>query len=347
MRQALAVILALALLGPSTDVRPAAAQQVEATLTILAGSVSLQPAAGGSVAPASEGMDVRNGDRVKTDADSIALLTFVDGSTVTMQPETEITVNRTGGANESSRTSITIILGTVWARVVKLFDAQSEFTLEGQNATATVRGSEIGARQNADGTFVCWTRSGTMTVTGQGQSLTLEPGQATTVAPGQTPTARPFAVNQSVLRVTTASPIFPLLATPSPELLAGFAAPGIEVTQVFGSYVSEGLDPRVIEIPAGRPGRYALMVESAQETDFQIDLVAAHSGQTVAERQFTGRVRPGVGLVADVAVEVDQTTDPTTARITAIDVSAFRPLADPAPGRLVLAPAEVRSRGGG
>ena len=350
MKQATALVLALALLIAPAGARPASAQQAQATLTILAGSVTHQPAAGppGAFAPATDGMDLANGDRIRTGPDSTALVTFADGSTVTVQPDTEIAINRVGGGARPPRTAIQIILGTVWARVVRLLDPQAEFALEGQNATATVRGSEIGAQQNADGTFVCWTRSGSMTVTGFGQSLTLQPGQATTVAPSQPPTPRPFAVNASVIRATTTSPVFPLLATPPPELLAGIAAPGIVVTQVFGSYVSEEQTPRVVELPAGRPGRYTLVVEGERDADFRINLAAAYSGQPVAERQLTGRVRAGERLAADITPQLDQTTDPRTARVAALDVSELRPLPGAPSGRLVLAPAEVaavRQRG--
>lgn len=342
MGRALTLTLVLALLAPWLNARPVAAQQVAATLTILAGSATHQPASGGGPpAAAADGTDLANGDRVATGPGSIALVTFTDGSTVTLQPDTEITITRSGGGGQPSNTRIQITLGTVWARVVRLLDRQSEFALEGQNATATVRGSEIGAQQNPDGTFVCWTRSGSMTVTGNGQSLTLQPGQATTIAPGQTPAPRPFAVNASVLRATTDSAVFPLMVTPAPELLAGFAAPGIEVTQVFGSYVSEGLTPRVVEIPAGTPGRYRLVVEGERDADFQVGLMAAHGGQAVVERQLTGRSRSGERLVADVTPVLDQTTDPRTARVTGLDVSDLRPLGGPLPGKLVLAPAEV------
>ena len=259
--------------------------------------------------------------------------------------------NGLGGAGQGpSRTSIQIFIGTFWARVIRLLDPGSEFSLEGQNATATVRGSQIGAQQNADGTFVCWTRAGSMVVTGFGQPLTLQAGQATTVAPGQAPTPRLFAANASSLRATTDSPVLPLLITPAPELRAGYAPPGIVVSQVFGSAVGEDVPPRTVDVPAGRPGRYLLVVEGEREADFRVGLAAAQMSQVVAERELSGRIRAGERLVADITPRLEAIEDPRTARITGVDVSDFRPLTGAPPGRQVLAPAEVagvRGRQGG
>ena len=347
MKQTLATAVILALVVPSAGARPVAAQQAQATLTILAGTVTVQPAGTAAFGPATDGMDLATGARVKTEAGTTALVTFVDGSTVTVQPETEITVERSGGGDQPSRTSIRITLGTVWARVVRLLGPQSEFSLQGQNAMATVRGTQIGAQQNADGSFVCWTRSGSMVVTDQGRSLTLQPGHATTVAAGQELAPRPFAVNASALRVTAGGDVLPLLATPAPERLAGFAGSGIEVNQVFGSFVSEGLAPRVVEIPAGAAGRYTLVVEGQRDGDVRLNLEGVYSGQVVLRRELAGSVRAGERLVADIAPQLDQVTDPRTALLLGWDVSDLRPLAGPPPGKLVLAPAEVSARAGG
>lgn len=356
MRRLWAIVLALALAVPWMNAGPAVAQQqAVATLTILEGNVTVARARAGPALPARDGMDLLNGDRVTVAGDAVALVTFIDGSTTLLTPGTDSTVSRTG-SGQQAKTSLKVTVGLIWARVVQLLDPQAEFSVEGQTATATVRGTQAAAAQAPDGTWVSWVTHGRIALSAVGQLLTQEAGQEVVILPGQSPLVRSFKPNESVLRVTTPSAVFPLLSTTghaqnpivTPALLSGYAAPGIVVSQVPGSVVNEGPTPRAIEIPAGNAvGRYVLVIEGERDGAFQIGVAAARiahigdPGVTVAERRLSGRVRTGERLVADVTLQHDQATQPATALITAMEISDLRPLVGPFPGRLILAPAEV------
>ena len=74
--------------------------------------------AGASVAePGVSGMNLVDGDRIKTGAGGIALITFLNGSTVTVMPGSEVTVKQTSSERATSGMRLFIHAGRVWARV--------------------------------------------------------------------------------------------------------------------------------------------------------------------------------------------------------------------------------------
>jgi hypothetical protein len=111
-----------------------------ATLTILSGMVQRLPAGTSQMELAGDGANLQAGDRILTGPSDRALVTFLDGSTVTVEPDTDIVVQQAdvGGSDGGSTINIRINLGTVWARVVRLADAGSNFSLSSSSATAVV-----------------------------------------------------------------------------------------------------------------------------------------------------------------------------------------------------------------
>src|SRR4051812_8761558 len=91
----LAMLLTMALLFPSASTQAAPLDQANtATLTIIAGQAQVQSPGGSGFAPAGDGQTVAVGARVRTGPGSRAVLTFFDGSTATLDPETEISLDR-------------------------------------------------------------------------------------------------------------------------------------------------------------------------------------------------------------------------------------------------------------
>jgi hypothetical protein len=289
-------------------------------------------------------MDLAIGDRVLTGPEARALLTFLDGTTVTVEPESEVRIAAAEVTDSGSSVSIQILAGTVWGRVSGLFDRGSTVTLESNTATGVVKDGLTGAQQNPDGSFVCWVRGAEMLVTGkQGQPpLLLQSDQATTVQPGATPAPRAFAVNQSVLRVSTGTGVLPLVLMPDRARVAGFVSPGIEVNQVFGSFTGETGDARVVELPAGQPGPYTLVLEGRGDGPFQVTVAGLFQGNEVYRQTHTGPLRRGERLATQVSQQLDPGAggDPRTARVQAGSVNPLQTWDAPLPGKLILSPLE-------
>ena len=124
-------------------------------------------------------MNLAEGDRIKTGAKGLALITFLDGSTVTVLPDAEVTVKQTGSERGNSGIRMLIHAGRVWARVVQAAGRRSSpLSLESNEYTATAHDGLIGAEHSGNG-FVCWTRRGELRLTDRsGQTdVVLMPGR--------------------------------------------------------------------------------------------------------------------------------------------------------------------------
>jgi hypothetical protein len=324
-----------------------------ATLSILSGAVQYVPAGGGQPQAAKNGMNLAVGDRVLTGPKAEAVITFLDGSTLTVMPESDVTVKQAAigtSKGAGSKISIQINVGKVWARVVKFVDPNAGFSLESNTATATVHDGLIGGQQDADGTFSCWTKAGGMEVTDrQGRTLVLIPGEKTVVKAGQPPIPQPFAVNQSAIKVAASPNVLPLLLMADKARVAGFVAPGVEVNQVFGSFTSAGpLGVHVIEVPAGVPGPFTLVLEGVQDGPFTVEVSGLFKGGQVYQQELAGTIQKGGRLTAQITQQLDPATsgDPKTAKLQGGKAEPLQPFTGPLPGTILLSPQELEGADG-
>ena len=352
---ALAALVSLSLTSSS---QPAHAQEIRvastaATLTIIAAPVE-HVASGATVRRAAvDSMNLAEGDHVVTGPRAIALITFLDGSTVTVQPDSDVVIARAEvAAPESASLRILIRAGKVWARVAQLLGRRSSISLESNEYAATARDGLIGAEQAADGTFVCWTRSGEVTVAGHdGQPLArLVPGQKATVSAKGPGAVEPFQVHASTVEVETSPNALPLLLVPA-RTAAGFVAPGIEVNQVFGAR-TEASDTRWrLDVPAGELGVYTLVLTGLSDGPFAVSIVGTVNGVPVYRRRLNGGIARGQQFVVRLEPGFDDGGDPQarsggpghnpkTARVATARISPLSPLTAPVPVRVVVSPFE-------
>ena len=111
-----------------------------ATLTIVVSPVEHVPSGTEARQTAADGMNLAEGDRVVTGHRAIALVTFLDGSTVTIHPGSDVVIARAAVATpESANLRILIRAGRVWARVARLLGRRSSISLESNEYAATAR----------------------------------------------------------------------------------------------------------------------------------------------------------------------------------------------------------------
>ncbi len=165
VRRAAAVMTGawLALLPAGVTVaQPLPTVSTAATLTVLAGPVD-RARQGASPSRAVSGTDLFEGDRILTGPSARALITFLDGSTVTVEPGSDVTVRQADvGSRERGRLRMLINTGTVWARVAGWLGGRSTVSLESNAYTAAAHDGLIGAQARGDGSFACWTRAGAL-----------------------------------------------------------------------------------------------------------------------------------------------------------------------------------------
>jgi len=245
-------------------------------------------------APALDGDIVANGDFVRSSKDGRAVLTFFDGSTVSVDSGALVkvlTLNRLPSGGIELLLEQT--LGRSWAAVTKL-KPDSKFEIKTPSSIAAVRGTafETNVTQNADGTT-----SATYKVDDGQILVTANAGGSVTVGAGQQVTIN---ANQPAPGAATAQPpTTRFLITASAGVEFAIAAPtgatcgnGRNKQEIFGCFASGNI-VAVREPPAGR---YAVMLTKTAASPTTGWLVEAFRGATrEASRTFTGN--PNVGEI--------------------------------------------------
>jgi hypothetical protein len=316
-----------------------------ATLTVLGGTVDLHRAAGERAAAVS-GTSLAVGDRILTGPDGRGLITFLDGTTVTVEPRSEVTVRELDvGDRQRSNLQILITAGTVWARIANLLGGRGTVSLASNTHAAVAHDGLIGAEQRGDGTFVCWTRDGTVELVDAsgGRQALLEPGHRATLSPRRGPVMEPFSVHRSVVEIVARGPVWPLVVMPDRVRLAGFVEPGIEVNQVFGSLTAEQGDVRTVEVPGGFGGPFQVFLTGIADGAYAVTVTGRVGGRAVYVRKWTGTIARGQRLVGGVVHDFDPrgTAPANEVEILYGNVSPMRPARDPAPGFVLLSPLEL------
>jgi hypothetical protein len=317
-----------------------------ATLSVLAPPVE-RVAAGGTSAGV-DGMNLAEGDRIKTGAKGLALITFLDGSTVTVLSDAEVTVKQMGSERGNSGIRMLIHAGRVWARVVQAAGRRSSpLSLESNEYTATAHDGLIGAEQSGNG-FVCWTRRGELRLTDRsGQTdVVLMPGRRARATFGSPVVPEPFVPSASVLEVRTSGPVLPLLRMPDGRIAAGYLPGEVEVNQVFGSLTErQGSDRWLVEVPAGYEGPYTLILTGAGTGSVVAKVSARYGGVAVYRQELKGDVSQGERLFTRITHDLNG-KDPKTARVIEASFDGLRQWDGAEPAAIVTGPAAVPRRDG-
>ena len=151
-------------------------QEPSSTLTILSiteGDVFVMKAGTDSWVEAQVGMSLEDGDMIKTGDDSSAEITFFDGSTVELQPDTEIEVVSLDISADTGSTTVTIeqTVGATISRVINIIDPASRYEVETPGGVAAVRGSVLVVCVMEDGTTWIANQKGNIWTRAQGVEL--------------------------------------------------------------------------------------------------------------------------------------------------------------------------------
>ena len=118
---ALVIFLLVVNATPAYSALPAAAT---ATLTQTSGEVLVMKAGTTVWSNVSAGVNLQPGDRIKTQANSSALIIFFEGSTIELHADTEVSLEELNVARNTGSTSIKLVqkIGETLSRVEKLVD---------------------------------------------------------------------------------------------------------------------------------------------------------------------------------------------------------------------------------
>ena len=147
-------------------------------LTEINGGVTVLPAGSTNWIEAEVGMLLETGDRIKTEANSSALITFFEGSTTKLQQDTEISIEELSITLETSSTTISLDqkIGKTRSRVTKLLDTGSRYEVTTASGSAVVRGTEYETEVFDEGTTIVRVYEGSVQAEREGQYKTVYEG---------------------------------------------------------------------------------------------------------------------------------------------------------------------------
>jgi hypothetical protein len=338
------LIVALLALGVSIPAvlflnqQPASAANM--VLTIIDGSAEVARGAGPFTRVA-DGVVLSAGDRVRTSDRSHAVVTFLDGSTMELEPATAITIVQVSAASTGAITiQIAQALGRTWSSIQRLARSDSKFELRTPSATATVRGTGFATDVLPDGTTTVTTTDGTVEVVAQGQTVVVPAGSSTNVQPGTPPSPPALSPRPpNTLRFGLHSPARLVVLDGLGRACGIVPAGSTLVRQIPGCLATEsGIDPQLIDLPSAAPGTYSVVIETvAPGGDFVATASAIDgAGNLTFNYRLSAGGPPGTRFGSTLAVE--NTADG------ALRASGFGKLAllDRSPTRVVVMPVSPR-----
>jgi hypothetical protein len=166
-----------------------------AILSAAAGNVSVMNGGTDSWMGAQVGMSLETGDSVKTDDNSSADITFLDGSTIQLGANTEIEIVSLEISTDTGSKTIRLkqVIGDTISRVEKLVDSASSYEVETPACVAAVRGSVMLVNVIEDGTTWVTNQEGDIWVIVDGVELQVPEGRKCIIISGQPPQLVPIS----------------------------------------------------------------------------------------------------------------------------------------------------------
>ena len=127
------------------------------TLTVIGGDVQVRHGASGQFVAAVDGELLQAGDAIQTASESRAVLTFFEGSTVTIEPGSQLQIDAATFQGSSTIVQMTQSVGRTWHVVTKLVTGDSKYEVRTPTSTASVRGTQFTVDDDANGTTITTT----------------------------------------------------------------------------------------------------------------------------------------------------------------------------------------------
>ena len=264
---------------------------VAATLAILNTDITSQRGGSGDFITALDGDILTTGDIVKSSTAGRGVLTFFDGSTLSVETDSKVKVTTLNHLDSGGiQLVIEQTLGRSWASVSKLKSPDSKFELRTPTSTAVVRGTafETLVEQRPDGSFSVTykTDEGEVLVTANaGGQVTVTPNTQVTIGTGQPAPAAPTPTPPSPTLRVTGNGIGYALTAPT-----GATCSSAGSREIFGCVVNSN----VMTIREPVAGRYTLVMTAAANANGATVKVDALRGPAVeATQTFTGNFAVG------------------------------------------------------
>jgi FecR-like protein len=128
------------------------------TVTIISGDIQVRRGAAAAFVTATDGEVLVAGDTIRTAGGARAVLTYFEGSTVSVEPNTELTIET--AASHTDGSTVVVMqqaVGRTWHVVTKLITGNSKYEVKTPASTASVRGTAFQVDSDGERTTVTTT----------------------------------------------------------------------------------------------------------------------------------------------------------------------------------------------
>ncbi len=330
---------------------PATVAASSSSLEVLDGIVALSHD-GQTFTQGEDGDLVEQGDVVRTGEGSHAVLTFFDGSTIEVEPESELIVQTLKATSAGDIVmEMQQNLGRSWHVVSRALTPNSKYEVRTPTTTASVRGTAFLVAVEPTGKTNLQTTDGLVRAAGGGVMVEIPPGFQTDVEPGGAPDAPTPAPPAPSLVKIILDPTPNAAVTDANGRTVGVIN-GLPIRYVPGSTITIVDGKLVLTIPNPTLGRLDTHVQPADPRDTSVDVEIivqvgdAVVGNVVEQRTIDSRgVAKGGVLITNAGTyvlpddEVSKAPDPRIGRLPPPPPAGFGlpfvPKSTPAPTPIV------------
>lgn len=251
------------------------------TLNIISGHVSVLKKDALSWATAEDGMILYPGGRVKTAAGAQASITFEQGTTMKLEPGTDVIVTK---IEENQGTQLCSVLvkqqsGKTWNQVART-EGKIDFQIQTASADIKVHGTLFSAEVDESGKTIVQTTEGQVSVSAGGEEVQVMAGKLTEVERGAAPAApTPVPQPRNELVFIVDRPAVGLVRAPDGSSV-GHLPDGREINQVWRSLVSPADETgQTIRMLEPEKGVYLLVLRSVTDGSGHITVEGFVDGQ--------------------------------------------------------------------
>lgn len=128
------------------------AAEVDIVLEVVSGSAVVKSSDGGELNIKQGISEVSEGDIVKTEEGTLAILYFSDDTLMRLDENTEVKIETYYRKDKTLKVAIWLQLGRTWSRVERIIETDSQYEVRTLNTVAAVRGTSFGESRMADRT---------------------------------------------------------------------------------------------------------------------------------------------------------------------------------------------------
>ncbi len=277
------------------------------TLNVLSGDIKVLPADAFMWEQAVDGMVLEPGSRIKTGANSYASLTFSEGTTTSIEPDTDLIIDQLGDGDSTQANSILLKQrsGKTWNQVAKRSEDDSSFQIQTTSASIVVYGTLFSTEIDESGTTLVQTAEGLVNVSAEGQAVLVSEGQQTTVRSGAAPAIpapTPPADNELLFTVDAA--VTGRVVSPGGSS-TGFLPDGSTVNQISGSRVFSLDDSsQMILIPEPVEGEYSVVLSGDVGATGTYSVEGFSGGESTFVKTESANITSEEGLVLRLHLDV-------------------------------------------